>query len=147
MKLKIIPVSKNDWETTYRIKRIAHGPVVAEKWGWDDTLQRDFHNKHWQTYPFSLVYYGDELIGTVSILDNNDHWVFGDFNIVPEFQKKGLGTKILSKVLADAKSKNIPVRLCYLKWNRVGSLYRKMGFTEIGEREFHYDMEWQPEEL
>ncbi len=33
---------------------------------------------------------------------------------------------------------NLPVRLRYLKWNPVGSLYRRNGFQQVGESDVHF---------
>jgi hypothetical protein len=40
----------------------------------------------------------------------------------------------------------MPIRLRYLKWNPVGSLYRRYGFTVTEETEIHFIMERPPGE-
>ncbi len=67
-----------------------------------------------------------------------------DFYLLPEYHRRGLGTKILRHCLSVADAMSLPVRLRYLKWNPVGSLYRRNGFREIGETDIHFLMERQP---
>jgi hypothetical protein len=38
----------------------------------------------------------------------------------------------------------LPMRLRYLKWNPVGSLYRREGFRQVGETDIHFLMERAP---
>ncbi len=65
----------------------------------------------------------------------------GGYYIFPEHQQKGLGTNTLLHVLRMADEAMLPVRLEYLKWNPVGSLYLRNGFRVTHETETHYHLE------
>jgi GNAT superfamily N-acetyltransferase len=58
-----------------------------------------------------------------------------------EFRGIGIGSKILAHCLQLADAKNLAVRLEYLLWNPVGSLYRRNGFVEVGRTSTHFLME------
>lgn len=73
-----------------------------------------------------------------------DHVRFGEFYLFPEFQRQGLGGRILRHCLMLADAENMPVRLEYLKWNPVGTLYLRHDFTFIGETDIHRLMERPP---
>ncbi len=62
----------------------------------------------------------------------------------PEFQRHGLGSRILKHFLALADAERATVRLEYLKWNPVGTLYLRHGFTVISETDIHWLMERNP---
>lgn len=81
-------------------------------------------------------------VGTVSFGEAPDHVLLAEFYVLPAFQRQGIGTEVLRRVLSTARSKNLPVRLQFLKWNPVGALYRREGFKVTGETETHYQMEW-----
>jgi GNAT superfamily N-acetyltransferase len=63
---------------------------------------------------------------------------FGEFYLLPAFQRHGIGSTVLASVLACADAEDLPVELEYLKWNPVGSLYQRFGFVNVGENEIHY---------
>ena len=134
-------MEESDFELAFEIKKQALGPHVAKQWGWDDTVQRRFHQEHWNERELLAIQLGGIDVGTVWIKKFEDHWRFGEFFILPEYQNKGIGSYILSKVIADAEQTPLPIRLEYLKWNPVASLYERKGFHRIGENETHYFME------
>ena len=74
----------------------------------------------------------------------SDHWEFGEFYILPRQQGRGIGSCLLKQAIADAERTGLPIRLAYLKWNSVGTLYRRHGFRQIGENDTHYFMERKP---
>jgi GNAT superfamily N-acetyltransferase len=87
---------------------------------------------------------GEKAIGTVSIHDRSDFIRFGEFYLLSSFRKKGLGSMILSEFLKDCDRSNRAVQLEYLKWNPVGSLYKRHGFDVVSENEIHYFMVREP---
>jgi aminoglycoside 6'-N-acetyltransferase Ib len=80
----------------------------------------------------------------VSIARSDGRLRFGEFYLLPALQRQGLGTRILTSVLADAEAEVRTVELEHLKWNPVGSLYRRHGFVMTGESESHVFMARRP---
>jgi GNAT superfamily N-acetyltransferase len=117
------------------------GPHIEQKWGWNEDHQFTVHRRHFEEKPFFAIERSGIRIGTVSLVWQDDFLRFGEFYILPREQNRGLGTKILRHVLAIADSSSLPVRLEYLKWNPVGSLYRRHGFAVVGETDIHWLME------
>ena len=55
---------------------------------------------------------------------------------------------VLAKAIGEADRTRLPMRLEYLKWNPVGSLYERHGFLRTGENDTHYFMERKsPDEI
>ena len=135
----------SDFEFTFDAKKQALGPYVIERWGWDETYQREIHKQRWRERPWSLITLENDPIGTVSIQHLNDYYNrFGEFYILEAFQGQGIGTKVLQSFLAQCDQEQKRVKLEYLKWNPVGSLYRRNGFKVIDENEIHFFLERKP---
>lgn len=141
MNITTRPMKDSDFELSFEIKKKALGPYITKRWGWDDTVQRRFHREHWNKRELIAIQLDGIDIGTLWIKKFNDHWRFGEFFILPQYQNRGVGSHILSKVITDADQTHLPIRLEYLKWNPVASLYERNGFHCIGENETHYFME------
>lgn len=120
------------------------GQHIVKKWGWDEEYQRNIHQLRWDEKTFHKIFLEDKPIGVVAIDEYADHIRFGEFYIEPKYQGKGLGSKVLKMVLDQAGKKALPVRLEYLKWNPVGSLYKRFGFTITHETEIHYFLVKEP---
>ena len=82
-----------------------------------------------------IIVYGDAKIGFYNgeLLDNG-HYEVGNICIIPEYQGRGIGTKILKDILE--KYKNFDIEIQYFKQNPVGKLYKKLGFIADKEKEF-----------
>lgn len=87
---------------------------------------------------------GEQPIGTMSIHEQPEFTRLGEFYLLGSFRGKGLGTILLAEFL-DACDRSIrSVKLEYLKWNPVGSLYRRHGFEVVSENDIHYFMARNP---
>ena len=69
---------------------------------------------------------------------NNGNYEVGNICIIPKYQGRGIGTKIMKEKTEENKDKDIEIQ--YFKQNPIGELYKKLGFIPNGETEFHYQM-------
>jgi ribosomal protein S18 acetylase RimI-like enzyme len=138
------PATDTDCAFAFEVKKDAMGEHIVSRWGWDEEYQLNIHKQRWSEKPWFIVILGAESIGTVSIHDRPDFIRFGEFYLLNDFRRKGLGSMILSKFLKSCDRSNREVRLEYLKWNPVGSLYKRHGFEVVSENEIHYFMVRKP---
>ena len=132
----------NYYEFIYQLKKEAYQKYVEANFGiWDELKQRAYFeqfintNKN-NTYIIQLNgqdigFYNGELI-------NNDVYEIGNICIKKEYQGRGIGTQILKDILEKYQDKNI--KLQYFKQNKVGDLYKRLGFTPYGETDYHYQL-------
>jgi len=114
------------------------------RWGWDEDFQRKMHRTRWSERPWSIIQADDILIGTLSVEEFSDHIRFGEFYLFPDYQGRGIGSWLLQSVLNRADVLSLPVRLEYLKWNPVGSLYLRHGFEIVSHNDTHFFMVRSP---
>ena len=141
VRLEAMENTEEDFEFALAVKKDALGPYIIPRWGWDEQRQREMHAERWATRGFSRIVLDGEPVGTVSVDHMGDHLVLAEFYIRPAFHRRGIGTRILGSLLADAAGNGLPVRLQCLKWNPARSLYQRHGFTIVGETETHFLME------
>lgn len=139
---KLIPITEKDYEFIYELKKSAYKEYVEANWGvWDEIAQREYFKKFIEFYKDTtyLIEFDEKVIGFYNdeFLGNGDYEV-GNICIIPEYQGKGIGTKILKDILEQYKDKNINIQ--YFKQNPVGNLYERLGFILNGETKTHYQM-------
>lgn len=91
------------------------------------------------TYLLNLA---DKAIGVVKLGQMADRWHIRQFQILPDYHGKGVGTKVLSLLQSKAQSVNMPITLNVLYQNPARRLYERMGFKVIGENGLEYQMRW-----
>ncbi|WP_276119384.1 GNAT family N-acetyltransferase [Pararhizobium qamdonense] len=131
----------DECEFSFQVKTQAMGPHIKHHWGWDEEFQRGIHSKNMLEKPFSKIEFQEKPIGTISLQRCSAHFQFGEFYLANEFRGRGIGTAILRHCLILADGLRLPVRLEYLLWNPVGTLYRRHGFLETAATSTHYLME------
>ncbi|REC94932.1 GNAT family N-acetyltransferase [Kushneria indalinina] len=134
------PALESDFEFAFAVKKEALGPHIAVRWGWDEKFQMALHQQRWREKPWFIVMRDDERIGTLSLLDEGDTVRLGEFYIEGAHRGHGLGTRLLNDVVRDCDASNQNIRLEYLKWNPVASLYKRHGFEVVSENEIHFFM-------
>jgi len=81
-----------------------------------------------------------EIVGflLVSLAAGDCHIL--NINIHPNFQRQGLGRRLMSKALQWAKDKAVMFVYLEVRRSNIGALrlYRSLDFTEIGERKNYY---------
>ena len=58
-----------------------------------------------------------------------DHWFLSKLYILPAFQGRHLGSKLLQQIIADAKAASLPLRLTVLEVNPARRFYELHGFV------------------
>ena len=144
LRFERLPPTEEAFDYAFDVKRKAMGPHIMARWAWDEEFQRTFHQQRFQEKPFFRILHDDVPVGTIALTRNSDHILLDDFYLLPSHHRQGLGTEILRHCLSVADEMKLPVRLRYLKWNPVGSLYRRHGFQQIGETDIHFLMERRP---
>jgi GNAT superfamily N-acetyltransferase len=128
----------------YDIKKAALRAYVEPIWGWDESFQVEFHRKDWAEVRPQFIRMDGREIGTIEIRRNSGSFHLGEFYLLPEFQRQGIGSHFLSQLTVRADDEGIPVRLDVIRINPVQTLYRRFGFVIVGETRTHYLMERTP---
>lgn len=119
-------------------------PYVEATWGWDNDVQAGF----WQRTAHDgvqVVEHEGALIGYMDVQTRDDHVEIVNIVLGPDAQGRGIGSRIIWKVIEDARNGGLDVRLQVLKVNtRAKKLYERLGFTATGETETHVAMIHRP---
>jgi len=142
---KLKKYSDNYYNFVYEVKKEAYKKYVEENFGeWNEEVQKGYFDKFINDVKENayIIEYDNKDLGFYNgeILENGDYEI-GNICIIPEYQGKGIGTKILKDIINQNMERNI--KLQYFKQNPVGKLYQRLGFALVGESKYHYQMEKQ----
>ena len=142
------PALHEDFDFLFSLRRQTMKFYVEQTWGlWDDDEQLERFRGEFAPSKGQIILFSGHEIGCLTVEDHGD-FLFIDFiAVLPEYQRMGIGTKLITGILAQADEKRIPVCLNCLKVNPARSLYERLGFRTVGETKAHYQMELQNEPL
>ncbi len=145
MDFEFRPVDDRDKEYLRSLHKRCYFGVVSRQFGsWDDAVQAQFFEDEWHPKKMHLLQSNDQLLGMVCWQINDDHIFLDEIQIEPEFQRRGIGTKVISDLASEAHDLRIPLKLKVLKQNNALPLYLGLGFVETGRTETHIELAKAP---
>ena len=79
-------------------------------------------------------------VGLVKVIRTAPVWDLVQIQVAPPAQRQGLGTRLVSMVIAQAQAEDAHVKLSVFKVNPARHLYQRLGFRITGETDDAYDM-------
>ena len=144
--LKFRKADATDSEFVFAVKKASFREYVEQIWGWEDTYQRDLHNRRFASQDIRIIQLCETDVGFLSTRNNPDTFNVDQLYILPEYQRKGIGAACMNRIIEDANHEQKPVTLQVLKINtRAFALYQRLGFTTVDENATHFQMKRPPE--
>ena len=139
------PVTLADFDATLAIKKEALGQYIAQVWGWDDEIQRQYHQSHYHPGNIVLLLCDGQSAGFLETADIPDSLSIINLLLLPKFQSRGIGTQVLKQLLQQAATAGQVVYLEVLKVNiRAYNLYHRLGFVIRDTSELKVRMVYSP---
>ena len=140
--LNMRPCLESDKDFVYQTKKITMKKSVVKIWGvWDEVFQKDRFDKNFDSNITQIVQYLKTDIGIFVVEEFSDRFQVDNIQLLPEYQNKGIGSFLLISLIKKAKKIGKSVTLQVLKSNPEAlKLYERLGFKNIKETEFHFQM-------
>jgi ribosomal protein S18 acetylase RimI-like enzyme len=132
--IELRAASDADTEFCYQLHKAAMGAYVTAIWGWDELAQRDFHARAFNPDRWQIITEGGVDIGMLDVEYRPDEIYIARIEICPQHQGRGIGTRLISALIAEARHKGQALALDVLTVNeRAQALYRRLGMTEVAK--------------
>jgi ribosomal protein S18 acetylase RimI-like enzyme len=149
------PIADNDLEFLYKVYASTRKEEMALT-GWseqqkDDFLRMQFHLQHtqylqnYQNATFDIILYNNEPSGRLYLDRRESEIRIIDIALLHKFRRKGIGSKILKDLIAEAEEKKIVLNLHVEYNNPAMSLYEQLDFEKKEDRGVYFFMEWSPD--
>ena len=136
----------SDSEFVFTVKKAAFREYVEQVWGWDDDYQRELHNRRFDSQDLRIIQFRGTDVGFLATSSTPNILKINQLFILPEYQRKGIGSACMMRIVDVASLEVKSVALQVLKVNTRGvTFYQRLGFTIVGESSTHFQMERLPE--
>ena len=71
--------------------------------------------------------------GMLSVVEKTDHIYIADMQLAETYQRRGIGSDLITRVIESARERHLPVRLRVLIGNPAIHLYKRHGFNIVEE--------------
>ena len=127
---------RNDEDFLFALHRDAMGAYVDTTWGWDEEWQRAHFAANYAPARQAVIVHGGTVLCDVGRISLTRHWrkiFLRDIELMGPERNHGVGTAIISAVLALARDSDRYVELRVLRCNPAQRLYARLGFRVIDD--------------
>jgi ribosomal protein S18 acetylase RimI-like enzyme len=152
MEISFRPAGPDDEEFLYQLYRSTRRKEI-EAMGLDQAQQDMFLRMQFVAQNLSyraefpgavhnIIFFEGRPAGRVMTMrmEKEDRYI--DLALLPEYQKLGIGTRIIEDLLEETARAGLPARLHVLKSNRAAELYERLGFSTVDDDGVNYIMVW-----
>jgi ribosomal protein S18 acetylase RimI-like enzyme len=126
------PATARDSEFCFRLHKAALGDAVAAVWGWDEGVQRDFHDRVFAPGRWQIITADGEDAGMLHVEHRPTETCLARIELHPDHQGRGIGTGLIRMLLREAEQRDQALVLDVLTVNeRAQALYRRLGLREV----------------
>lgn len=105
--------------------------------------QHSFYQEQFASSEFWILERAGLRLGRLYLDRRENEFRIIDISLMPNFQGMGLGSQILSAVMADAQSQQLPVTIHVEKNNPAMKLYKRLGFELVEDQGVYDLMQWK----
>ncbi|SDD20039.1 GNAT family N-acetyltransferase [Aquimonas voraii] len=136
------PIDWEEREQAYVLTREAMRAYIEQTWGpWSEAEQRERHARTFNPSEQDFIVRGNEVLGLRALRWRPTDLFLARLYLRPQAQGQGLGSAVLTDLLAQARAMGRSVELQVLKVNAGAQrFYTRHGFERVGERDEYWLM-------
>lgn len=143
MSINLRTATSEDFGFLFHLHKITQMAYIEAIWGWNEENQLEYHRTSYGTAETCIIQLDDEDIGVLSLIRHDGYIFMQRLEILPEYQRRGIGSQIIRFVVEQASEQEKSVSLHVFKSNPAHELYEDLGFYIVSETETHYRMLWE----
>jgi GNAT superfamily N-acetyltransferase len=134
-----------DSEFAYEVVCKTIRPYAEQTFGiWQEAQVRSLLASNIGAGFTSIIMAGANPAGILTAKELENQVQLDQLFVLPEFQRDGIGTELVRRMLQRAKELDVPVRLRVLRVNPAKRLYERMGFVVTSEEPERFYMQSAP---
>ncbi len=133
--------TRNDKDFLWKLKVASMRGYIEAVHGWDDAIQYGFFEQGFHPEDIRIIQCDRRDIGMYELRERDEEWFLARIEILPAFQGRGIGTKVIQGMIDQVSKTGKPLRLQVFKVNPAQKLYECIGFLRTGETGTHITME------
>ena len=114
--------------------------------GWDARRQEESFAGWFDLEQARIIMADGRDVGWVQTRTTEAEVFLGSLYVIPEMQRRGIGTHVLRELIAQSKRSSTPLTLAVMKNNPAVSLYERLGFRLTHEDRYKFYMQLGPGE-
>lgn len=138
------PAADNEEGELFEIHRVVFESHIERLWGWDERWQRSNFAAELASSTTSVIRVAAIIVGYVQFRDEGNRIYVQNIALLPDFQSRGIGTRLIKELQAKAAARGVPLELGVFRTNAPARrFYEHLGFERMRDTETHTEMSWK----
>jgi GNAT superfamily N-acetyltransferase len=149
MRVELVAWSQDDSVFVFRVTEESMRAYVEEAFGtWDCDAQRRRPDESFDVASSSIVLVDGQRAGVLVVEYREAEVFLSRIFLLPAYQRKGVGTALMGRLINGAQAERKPLRLRVLRVNaEARRLYERLGFTVTYSTADHHYLELRPADI
>jgi GNAT superfamily N-acetyltransferase len=143
MSITLRPAIDQDFEYCKRLY-FAEMEWIIEQLRLDRTAQEMGFGQQWRLPQVRIIALDGTDVGWFQAIKQDDELFVAQMFVDGPFQRRGIGTEVVKRLIGEANEFNLAVRLNVVKINPARRLYERLGFRVTHEDDRKYYMKRDP---
>lgn len=142
--LALRPAAESDAGLLYEIYASTREEELAPL-DWDASVKEAFLRQQFQAQDsyyratfsnttYDLIIDGDDVLGRLYVHRGEQAWLVLDIALLPIYRRRGIGTRLLERVIEEAEAAGKPVEIHVEQFNPARTLYDRLGFRQVEDQ-------------
>ena len=120
------PAFLNDIEFIYELRSRTMKPFLECTLGWNEAKEREKAAD--ELAHAEIIMVGQSRVGVLKVIPRTDELHLHQMQILPEFQKMGIGAELVQHIIIRSEKSRKPITLFVMKNTPAKKLYEQFGF-------------------
>jgi ribosomal protein S18 acetylase RimI-like enzyme len=139
------PASAEDFFFARSLYMASMQPLLSALGAWDEAKSDASFRDFFKPNEIRMITVDGTDVGWIQVSETNGEVHLDQLHLIEEFRDRGIGTKLITATQAEARKKDKPLCLSFVKGNRAAALYERLGFMHAGSDETKMHMRWEGE--
>ena len=132
--ISLRPATPADSEFCFQLHKAAMRPYITAIWGWDEAVQRDFHDREFKPDRWQIITADGADVGILIVEYRPSEVYLARIELHPDLQGRGIGAHLIQLLLDDADRRGQYLVLDVFAINkRAQALYQRLGFAVVSQ--------------
>lgn len=138
------PAADCEGADLFEIHREVFRSHIEQIWGWNEEWQKANFAKELASSTTTVIWINYLIVGYLQVRDEGKRIYIQNIALLPDFQSKGIGTRLIKELQAAAAVRGVPVELGVFRTNESARrFYERLGFERTCTTETHTEMSWR----
>jgi ribosomal protein S18 acetylase RimI-like enzyme len=142
--MNLRPAEDDEEGELFEIHRAVFRSHIEQLWGWDETWQRSNFAAERASSTTSAIWLDALIIGYLQLRDEGTRIYVRNIALLPDFQGRGIGTRLMKELQTKAAARGIPLELSVFRTNAPARrFYERLGFERTRDTMTHHELSWK----